>query len=113
LLGNRWYDAVVTPDASGTYTITRNSTVSIAISDAPEGIVYVPTGAPLFPTASVLIAQYGLGEIASYQVDANGDPILSMRRTFISGLDGAEGAALDLLTGDFLSRASAATRSCA
>jgi len=32
----------------------------------------------------------------------NGDPIVATRRLFVSGLDGAEGAYLDPLTGDYL-----------
>jgi hypothetical protein len=35
-------------------------------------------------------------------VNADGDPIISTRRQFITGLDGAEGALLDPVTGDFL-----------
>jgi hypothetical protein len=42
------------------------------------------------------------GRVSAYEVNANGDPIPSTRRTFIDGLDGAEGAAFDPLTGDFL-----------
>ena len=42
------------------------------------------------------------GSVSSYEVDANGDPIPSTRRTFIDGVTGAQGAAIDPLTGDFL-----------
>src|SRR5262249_1386629 len=97
-----WSDAVVTPDGSGTYTITRNPGVSLSVIGTPEGIAYVAAGQPLFPKASVLIAEFGFGEIAAYEVDANGDPIVSTRRTFVSGLDSAMGASIDPLTGDFL-----------
>ena len=97
-----WYDATVTPDADGTYDISRNRSVAIGIGGAPEGIVYVPPGSPLFPATSVLIAEFGLRSVSSYEVDANGDPILGTRRTFISSLTGVEGAAIDPLTGDFL-----------
>jgi len=99
-IGNRWSDAVITPDGSGTYNITRNPAVSIAIAGAPEGIAYVAAGTPLFPAASVLIALFGTGEIVSYQVNANGDPITSpnTRKTFVSGLDSPMGVAVDPLT---------------
>ena len=99
--GSRWTDAVITPDGTGTYNIVRSS-VNISIPGTPEGIVYVPTGSPLFQAPSVLIAEFGTGEIAAYQVNANGDPIRSTRKTFVSGLDQPEGAAIDPLTGDFL-----------
>jgi len=101
---NRWYDASVTPDGTGTYDIVRNTGVSITIRGGPEGIVYVPPGSPLFPTPSVLIAELLRGRVSSYKVNTNGDPI-GTDKTFISGLanfDGFEGAAIDPLTGDFL-----------
>lgn len=102
-LVGRWYDATVTPDGSGTYNITRNRNVAITIGHAPQGIVYVPAESLLFPTASVLVAEFeSPGRVASYRVNANGDPIPSTRRMFIDGLEGAEGAAIDPRTGDFL-----------
>jgi hypothetical protein len=101
VVGNRWSDAVLTPDGTGTYNITP-SAVNISLGGAPEGIVYVPLGSALFPEPSVLIAESGTGEIAAYQVNANGDPIISTRKTFVSGLDFPQGAAIDPLTGDFL-----------
>src|SRR5947209_3779835 len=39
--------------------------------------------------------------IDSYQVDPLGNPLLATRRTFISGLSAAEGAAIDHVIGDF------------
>ena len=42
------------------------------------------------------------GNIGFYNVDDNGDPEPQTRSTFISGLSGAEGAAIDPVTGDFL-----------
>jgi hypothetical protein len=106
-LVGRWYDATVTPDGSGTYNITRNTGVAINIGGGPQGIVYVPPGSLLFPTASVLVAEFQAevdspGRVVSYRVNANGDPIPGTRRTFIDGLEGAEGATIDPLTGDFL-----------
>jgi hypothetical protein len=40
--------------------------------------------------------------VAVYALDANGDPVLASRRNFLTGLEGAEGATLDPVTGDFL-----------
>jgi hypothetical protein len=50
----------------------------------------------------MLVSEYGAGQVAAYEVDANGDPIISTRRTFISNLSGADGAFIDPVTGDFL-----------
>lgn len=40
--------------------------------------------------------------LSVFRPDANSDPILTSRRDFLTGLEGAEGATLDPLTGDFL-----------
>ena len=62
----------------------------------------MPTGSPQFSGPSLLVSEYGVDEVAAYQVDANGDPVVATRRSIITGLDGAEGALLDPVTGDFL-----------
>jgi hypothetical protein len=50
----------------------------------------------------MVVAEYGAGNIATYELTATGDPNVATRRTFISGLGGAEGAFIDPFTGDFL-----------
>ena len=40
--------------------------------------------------------------MSTYDVDANGDPIVAPRKEFMTGLGGAEGAFIDPFTGDFL-----------
>ena len=98
---SRWHDAVVTPDGTGTFDIS-GPMADIFLGGGPEGIVYVEAGASLFPEQSVLVSEYSLGRIVSYQVDGNGDAIESSRRIFLTGLSGAEGGTRDPLTGDFL-----------
>lgn len=98
----QWYTAAFSPDGTGTYNIT-SATLNTTIGGGPEGFIYVPAGSPLFPSfSSLLVSEYSAGNIATYQIDANGDPIVGSRATFMSGLTGAEGAAIDPLTGDFL-----------
>lgn len=96
-----WHDAELTPDGLGTFDISAPQT-AISLGGGPEGIVYVEAGATLFPAESVLISEFSLGTIASYQVDLNGDPVPGTRAVFISGLSGAEGGTRDPVTGDFL-----------
>jgi len=97
----RWYDAVLTPAGDGTYDITVNP-AHITGTTGPEGIVYVKAGNPGFAADSVLVSEYGANRVSSFEIDANGDPIAATRRTFITDLVGAEGAAIDPVTGDFL-----------
>lgn len=95
-----FYDATISPDGMGTYNISM-PTYRRTLPGGPEGFVYVPQGSPLMPN-TMLVSEYSAGLVGAYEVDANGDPEIITRRTFISGLFGAEGAFVDPLTGDFL-----------
>ncbi len=97
-----WYDTSITAQTNGTFAVAQVSkSVSLPLA-GPEGAIYVAGGNPGFGRDSVLISEYGAGEVAAYGIDANGDPVPSTRRTFMRELQGAEGAAVDPLTGDFL-----------
>lgn len=99
----QWYDADLAPDAAGTYDLQNLTQVSGAtLPGGPEGFVYVNSGSAQFAAPSLLVSEFDNEEVAAYEVDANGDPVVATRRTFITGLTGAEGAAIDPLTGDFL-----------
>jgi len=97
---SRWYDAEVSPDGNGTFDIavTRGF---VQLSGGPEGTVYIAAGNPQFAVDSVLVTKYGANRVDAYEIDANGDPIPSTQRVFVSGLTNAEGAAIDPITGDF------------
>lgn len=96
-----WYDVSISPDGNGTYNIDSVGS-PISVGSGPEGIIYVAAGNPGFASPSILLSDYGLDAILSFEIDANGDPIPSTQRTFITGLSGALGADIDPLTGDFL-----------
>jgi hypothetical protein len=101
--GGAWYDADAVADGSGTYDLANvREMPDSRIAGGPEGFVYVPGGSPQFGGPSLLVSEYGVDQIAAYRIDGNGDPVIASRREFITGLDGAEGALLDPVTGDFL-----------
>jgi hypothetical protein len=101
--GGAWYDAGVTPDGSGTYNLTGVKEITGSrLSGGAVGFVYVNAGSTQFSRPSMLVSEYSADQVATYAVGANGDPIVSTRRTFITGLDGADGAFIDPVTGDFL-----------
>jgi hypothetical protein len=101
--GGAWYDASVTPDGSGTYNLVGVKEVTASrLSGGAVGFVYVNRGSAQFSRPSLLVSEYSADQVGAYAVDANGDPIVSTRRTFITGLDGADGAFIDPVTGDFL-----------
>ena len=100
--GGQWYDAAVAPDGAGTYDIVDVRAISGAVLTGPEGFIYVNAGSPRFSAASLLVSEYSAGRVSAFEVDGNGDPRVSTRRDFITGLSGAEGAFVDPVTGDFL-----------
>ncbi len=69
---------------------------------APEGWTYVPLGSPNFAVPSMIVAEYGADKVAVYDMDASGNPVIASRRLFIDGLTGAEGAAIDPVSGEFI-----------
>lgn len=108
--GGQWYSGTLSPDGTGTYDIVGLAQVDVDATlpgtqnlvGGPEGFTYIAAGNAGFAANSLLLSEYGAGRVAAYQVDANGDPIASTRRDFLTGLSGAEGATIDPLTGDFM-----------
>jgi hypothetical protein len=99
--GGEFFDVAYVADGAGTYNLT-SATLKVTLPGAPEGFVYIPIGSPLFPSQSLLVSEYGADSVATYTIDANGDPVLASRADFVTGLNGAEGAAIDPVTGDFI-----------
>lgn len=91
----------LTPDGNGTFA-PGTGAFNEQLTGGPEGIAYVAAGCAGFIRNSLLVAEYGTGTIAAYDIDADANPIASTRREFLTGLTGAEGAFVDPLTGDFL-----------
>jgi hypothetical protein len=97
-----WYTASYSADGAGTFNITA-PVLNTNIDVGPEGFIYVPLGSPIFPSGtSMLVSEYGNDVVATYQIDAGGNPIPATRALFVDGLAGAEGAVIDPITGDFL-----------
>ncbi|MCP3920559.1 MAG: hypothetical protein GY711_33960 [bacterium] len=99
-----WYDASVAPDGNGTFDLV-GVTQSAALSGGPEGIVYIDGSNPGFSADSVLVSEFSSNRVSAYEVDANDDPLPATRRDFLTSLSGAEGAATDPLTGEWLGEA--------
>lgn len=96
-----WANGTLTPDGFGTYDVSVGPVIT-TLGGGPEGISYVKGANAGFGVDSILLSEYASGSVAAYDIDANGDPIVGSRRTFLSGLSGAEGSAIDPLTGDFI-----------
>ncbi len=97
-----WHTVTLVPDGTGTFDVGTVTRMPTPLIGGPEGMVYVPDGSPLFPHMSILVSEFSTGVVSTYEVDANGDPILSTRKLFVINLNGAEGATIDPTSGDFL-----------
>lgn len=105
-----WYDLELSPDGNGTFDIDTITQIDLDPDEAgiqglpggPEGFVYIKAGNKGFAADSLLVSDYTADRVSAYEIDAAANPILSTRRDFITGLDGAEGALIDPVTGDFL-----------
>lgn len=93
-----FYDLPLTPDGTGTFAPGTAST-GIPVQGGPEGMVYMPTSAPLIG-GKLLLAEWSPGNIAAYDLDSNGDPIPATRQVVAGGAFGFGGGALDPITGD-------------
>ncbi len=101
--GGQYYRVAFELQAGGLIQIFDAEEVpSSQLPGGPEGLTYVPPGSPLIPGFAMLVSAYSAGKVDLYDVDGFGDPIISTGRPFLTGLSGAEGAAIDPLTGDFL-----------
>jgi hypothetical protein len=99
--GGEFYTFTLVPDGGGLFDVT-SATLETTIGGGPEGFVYIKNTNPGFAVDSMLVSEFSANNVAAYELDANGNPIPATRVDFITGLDGAEGAAIDPLTGDFL-----------
>ena len=93
-----FYDLPLTPDGNGTFTPGQAS-AGIVVPGGPEGMVYLPNSAPLIG-GKLLLAEWSPGILAVYDIDNNGDPIVSTRAALASGAPGFGGGAVDPITGD-------------
>ena len=95
-----WHSTTLAADGTGTYNISIQN--NLAIGHDVEGIMYLKSGAPGITVNSVALASYNLGAIYIYDIDANGDPVLSTKRTLATGMNGIYGGAQDPVTGDLI-----------
>jgi hypothetical protein len=75
------------------------STDSAAARQA--AMVYVPQNAPLIG-GKLLIAEWSAGNLAIYDINANGDPLPATRQVIAGGAYGFGGGAVDPITGDIV-----------
>jgi hypothetical protein len=100
--GGAWYDAALALDGSGRPSDITSASQRATVPGGPEGFAYVPPGSPLFGPPSMVLSEWSENSVATYELTGDGDPSLGTRKTFLTGLSGAEGAFFDPPTGDFV-----------
>ena len=86
----KFYSVGLKADGLGTYGVT-NVTFETQIDGGPEGFIFVPPGSLLFSNYnSMLVCNYGAGEIDAFNLTVNGAPEPGTKSVFISGLSGAK-----------------------
>ncbi|QKS28727.1 MAG: PEP-CTERM sorting domain-containing protein [Candidatus Accumulibacter similis] len=109
--GGEFYRAIYAPDGSGTFDISSVTQIDLdtttpgvvdTLPGGPEGFVYITAGNPGFSANAMLLSEFSTGKIVAYDLDSEGNPLVVTRRELVIDLQGAEGAAIDPLTGDFL-----------
>ncbi len=99
--GGEWFTLPLSPAGDGTFD-PGMAVPGPVLGGGPEGIVYVSGDNEGFDDVSVLVSEWSAGNVATYLVDAQGEPMVATRQDFIVGLSGAEGAHIDPTSGDFL-----------
>ena len=105
-----WYDVAYAPDGAGTFDLISATQIDLdpntggvqSLPGGPEAFVYVSSANAGFAIDSLLISEWSADNVAAYELDGFSNPILSTRRDFLTGLNGALGAFVDPSTGDFL-----------
>lgn len=98
---SEWYDVDLVDDGGGLFTLAA-ATLRATTEGGTEGAFYVPPCSAGFFVRSMIVSEWDADRVATYAIDANGDPIPATYRPFITDLVGAEGAVVDPLTGDFM-----------
>jgi hypothetical protein len=95
-----WYRLTL---SGGGPTFTLSNAVKIAtLPGGPGGFAYVPAGSPGFDAPSLILAEWSVDTVATYEVDPSGDPIPATRKDFFTTFPRPWGAYFEPNTGDYL-----------
>ncbi|AKT38472.1 hypothetical protein [Chondromyces crocatus] len=72
------------------------------LANGPGGFAYIPAGSPGFDVPSLIVAEWSTNTVATYDVDAQGDPVVESRKDFFTEFPRPWGAYFEPATGDFL-----------
>ncbi|HEX5054150.1 MAG TPA: hypothetical protein VFZ65_20395 [Planctomycetota bacterium] len=99
--GGQWTDAQLAPDGNGTFDVVGEAQTA-TLAGGPDGFAYVPHAAPLFTGGDVMVAEFNASVLATYSIDAQGDPIVATRQVFANGFTSAFVLTVDPVTLDIV-----------
>ena len=102
---SEWHHIQISADGQLVKVNSVSPVVKLCDGCGAGGFAYVPAGSPDFAQESVLVAEWQsdvVTRVSGYQVDANGDPIVSTRFDFVTNFLSPYGAYFDRVSGDYL-----------
>jgi hypothetical protein len=100
-INGSWYTMPLAADGAGTFT-PGTAVLGATLTGNPEDFAYVGGSNAVFGADSVIVAESLAHSLATYTLDANGNPVVVSRRRFALGFSEPLGLAVDPLTGDLL-----------
>jgi hypothetical protein len=82
--------------------ITSTPSPTTIARNGPGGFIYMPQSSPDFAVPHILVSEWNVNQVASYELDGDGNPITRTREVFIDGFNGAWGAVLDPSTNEVI-----------
>src|SRR5690606_28080603 len=77
--GGQWYTIELAPDGNGLFDIV-SATYETQIQGGPEGFVHIGAENPGFPVDGLLVSEWSAGNLAAYDADDGGNPVVVSRR---------------------------------
>lgn len=87
--------------SSALYDVTA-AEKKVTLPNGPGGFAYVPAGSPGFPTNRLILSEWSADSVATYEVDGQGDPVVTSRKAFFESFPRPWGAYFDPRSGDFV-----------
>jgi len=97
-----WYHLDDAAGPNQLYALSAATPAASPLPGGPGGFAYVPKGSPGFPAQSLIISEWSVDTVGVYEVDDQGDPLVTTRQDFFTYFDKPWGAYFEPETGDYL-----------
>ncbi len=98
--GGEWAHLDRQPD--GELFTVSGAVTTATLPNGPGGFAYVPKGSPAFDVDHLIVSEWSTNTVGTYEVDAQGDPVVATRKDFFTAFPRPWGAYFEPQTGDFM-----------